>query len=46
VGTQTLATWSGYSGFLYDHGLLVDAQGMALTAAPDYASLFTNQFLP
>ena len=46
VGTQTLEKWSGYSGFLYQQGLLVDAQGAPLTAPPDYASLFTNEFLP
>jgi ABC-type nitrate/sulfonate/bicarbonate transport system substrate-binding protein len=46
VGTQTLEKWSGYSGFLYQQGLLVDGQGAALTAPPDYASLFTNEFLP
>ena len=38
--------WTGYSGFLYDQGLLVDAYGKPLTAPPDYASLFTNDFLP
>jgi ABC-type nitrate/sulfonate/bicarbonate transport system substrate-binding protein len=46
VGTQTLATWTGYSSFLYDQGLLVDANGKALTAPPDYATLFTTDFLP
>jgi ABC-type nitrate/sulfonate/bicarbonate transport system substrate-binding protein len=46
VGTQTLAQWTGYSSFLYDQGLLVDGNGKALTAAPDYGSLFTNDFLP
>jgi len=46
VGTQTLAKWSGYSGFLYQQGLLVDAQGARLTAPPDYGALFTNEFLP
>jgi ABC-type nitrate/sulfonate/bicarbonate transport system substrate-binding protein len=46
VGTQTLATWTGYSSFLYDQGLLVDANGKALAAAPDYATLFTTDFLP
>ncbi len=45
-GTQTLARWEGYSGFLYDQGLLVDAAGKRLTTPPDYASLFTNEFLP
>ena len=46
VGTQTLETWTGYSSFLYDQGLLVDANGKALTAPPDYATLFTTDFLP
>ncbi len=46
VGTQTLDEWTGYSSFLYDQGLLVDANGKALAAPPDYASLFTDDFLP
>ncbi len=46
VGTQTLDEWTGYSKFLYEQGLLTDASGNALTAAPDYASLFTNDVLP
>jgi ABC-type nitrate/sulfonate/bicarbonate transport system substrate-binding protein len=46
VGTQTLERWQGYSGFLYDQGLLVDAAGKKLTAPPDYAALFSNDFLP
>jgi len=46
VGVQTLETWTGYSSFLHEQGLLVDADGKALTAAPDYRSLFTNDFLP
>ena len=46
AGTQTLERWSGYSGFLYDQGLLTDASGAALTTPPDYATLFTNEFLP
>ena len=46
VGTQTLETWSGYSGFLYQQGLLVDGQGAALASPPDYGALFTNEFLP
>jgi ABC-type nitrate/sulfonate/bicarbonate transport system substrate-binding protein len=46
VGRQTLAKWQGYSGFLFDQGLLTGADGKPLTTAPDYASLFTNDFLP
>jgi ABC-type nitrate/sulfonate/bicarbonate transport system substrate-binding protein len=46
VGSQTLERWQGYSGFLYDQGLLVDGAGKPLTTPPDYAALFTNDFLP
>jgi ABC-type nitrate/sulfonate/bicarbonate transport system substrate-binding protein len=46
VGPQTLATWQGYSGFLYDQGLLAGPNGQPLTAPPDYRALFTNDFLP
>ncbi|HYO45037.1 MAG TPA: ABC transporter substrate-binding protein [Candidatus Limnocylindrales bacterium] len=46
VGVQTLETWTGYSSFLFEQGLLTDADGKPLAAAPDYASLFTNELLP
>jgi len=46
VGVQTLAQWQGYSGFLFDEGLLVDAAGKPLISPPDYGALFTNDFLP
>lgn len=46
VGRQTLEKWQGYSGFLYDQQLLYDADGERLTEPPDYAALFTNDFLP
>jgi ABC-type nitrate/sulfonate/bicarbonate transport system substrate-binding protein len=46
VGRQTLERWRGYSGFLYEEGLLVDAAGKALTAPLDWATLFTNDYLP
>jgi ABC-type nitrate/sulfonate/bicarbonate transport system substrate-binding protein len=46
VGPQTLDRWRGYSGFLYDQGLLVDGAGKPLTTPPDYGSLFTDDFLP
>jgi ABC-type nitrate/sulfonate/bicarbonate transport system substrate-binding protein len=45
-GRQTLERWQGYSGFLFDQGLLVDSAGEPLTTPPDYARLFTNDFLP
>lgn len=46
VGRQTLGQWSGYSGFLFDQGLLADPEGRPLAAPPDYGALFTNDFLP
>ena len=46
VGHQTLAEWQGYSGFLFDQKLLTGADGKPITAAPDYGSLFTNDYLP
>lgn len=46
VGRQTLAKWQGYSGFLFDQGLLAGPDGKPLAKAPDYGALFTNDFLP
>ncbi|HEV2007016.1 MAG TPA: ABC transporter substrate-binding protein [Candidatus Limnocylindrales bacterium] len=46
VGRQTLEQWTGYSKFLFDHGLLTGPDGKPLASPPDYASLFTNEFLP
>jgi ABC-type nitrate/sulfonate/bicarbonate transport system substrate-binding protein len=46
VGTQTLAVWKGYVGFLFAHGALTDANGHKLKRAPAYASYFTNAYLP
>ena len=46
VGTQTLEQWTGYSSFLYEQGLLTDSNGAPLATPPDYAALFTNDFLP
>ena len=46
VGRQTLAEWEGYSGFLFDQGLLAGPDGKPLATAPDYQTLFTNDFLP
>ena len=45
-GTQTLERWTGYSKFLFDQGLLVGLDKKPLAAPLDYASLFTNDFLP
>jgi ABC-type nitrate/sulfonate/bicarbonate transport system substrate-binding protein len=41
VGTQNVAIWSGFSGFLYDAGVLAGADGKPLTTRPDFATWFT-----
>ena len=44
VGSQTLEQWAGFSGFLYQHGLLVDESGNKLAAEPDWSTYFTNEY--
>jgi ABC-type nitrate/sulfonate/bicarbonate transport system substrate-binding protein len=46
VGQQKLEQWTAYSKFLYDQGLLTGTNGKPLASPLDYASLFTNEFLP
>jgi hypothetical protein len=46
VGTQTLAAWKGYAGFLYRAGALSDSDGHRLSRPPAYAAYFTNAYLP
>jgi ABC-type nitrate/sulfonate/bicarbonate transport system substrate-binding protein len=41
VGTQTAATWSGFSGFLYDAGALTGPDGKPVTTKPDFSTWFT-----
>jgi ABC-type nitrate/sulfonate/bicarbonate transport system substrate-binding protein len=43
-GTQVLETWTNFPRFLYELGLLVDANGDPLTAEPDYNLFFTNEY--
>ncbi|MCQ4122005.1 ABC transporter substrate-binding protein [Rhodococcus sp. FXJ9.536] len=45
VGTQTTEKWAGYSGFLFEHGLLTGPDGAPLTAEPDWSTYFTNEYL-
>lgn len=45
VGTQNLETWSGYSGFLFDNGLLAGPDGKTLTQQPNWSEYFTNEYL-
>jgi ABC-type nitrate/sulfonate/bicarbonate transport system substrate-binding protein len=42
VGTQTAATWSGFSGFLYNAGVLTGPDGKPLATRPDFATWFTQ----
>lgn len=45
-GYQTLEKWTNYPRFMYNHGAILDANNNPLKTEPDYASAFTNQFLP
>ncbi|WP_422336100.1 ABC transporter substrate-binding protein [Rhodococcus sp. (in: high G+C Gram-positive bacteria)] len=45
VGTQTDGQWAGYSGFLFQHGLLTGPDGAPLTSEPDWSTYFTNEYL-
>jgi ABC-type nitrate/sulfonate/bicarbonate transport system substrate-binding protein len=45
VGPQTLDKWWGYSGFAFDSGALTGPDGAPLTARPDFATWFTNDYL-
>ncbi len=44
-GTQTLAQWSSYPGWLYQHGLLTDADGDPLKTEPDWSAHFTTEII-
>lgn len=45
VGPQTLDRWAGFCGFLVDTGTVTDPDGKPLTARPDFATWFTNDYL-
>lgn len=45
VGPQTLATWAGFSGFVYDSGSVVGPDGKPVTTRPDFSTWFTNDYL-
>lgn len=45
VGGQDLDTWSKYSQFLYDNGVLVDESGNPLSTEPDWSTYFTDEYL-
>lgn len=42
VGTQTLEKWAGYSGWVFESGVLTGPDGAPLTQRPDFATWFTN----
>lgn len=45
VGPQTEQVWSGYSGFVYDSGVLAGPDGSPLAGRPDFSTWFTNDHL-
>lgn len=46
IGSIDEQVWEEYGGFLYENGLLTDANQKPVTAEPDWASYFTNDYLP
>ena len=44
-GTQTLAQWSGYPGWLYENGLLTDENGDPLSTEPDWSAHFDTEII-
>jgi ABC-type nitrate/sulfonate/bicarbonate transport system substrate-binding protein len=45
VGTQTPETWAGYSGWVFDSGVLTGPDGAPLTQRPDFATWFSNDYI-
>lgn len=45
-GYQTLAKWTDYPRFMFNHHAILDANGNPITKQPDYAAAYTNNFLP
>lgn len=45
VGPQTAEKWAGFSGFLFDSGVLSGPEGKPLATRPDFATWFTNDYL-
>lgn len=45
-GVQSLTVWTDFTRFLFRNGVLTDANNKPLTTEPNYAAMFTNQFLP
>lgn len=44
VGTQTVQRWAGYSGWVFDSGVLVGPDGKPLAQRPDFATWFTDEY--
>ncbi|NWJ46340.1 MAG: ABC transporter substrate-binding protein [Chloroflexi bacterium] len=45
-GSQTLKMWTDYPRFMFQAGILKDADNKPLTKELDYNKLFSNEFLP
>ncbi len=45
-GEQSLASWTNYPRFMFNHHAIQDANGNPITKEPNYSAAFTNQFLP
>jgi ABC-type nitrate/sulfonate/bicarbonate transport systems, periplasmic components len=45
VGPQTFEKWAGFSGFVFDSGVLAGPDGAPLMTRPDFSTWFTNDYL-
>jgi ABC-type nitrate/sulfonate/bicarbonate transport system substrate-binding protein len=45
VGSQTPEKWAGYSGWVFDSGVLTGPDGAPLTQRPDFTTWFTDDYL-
>jgi ABC-type nitrate/sulfonate/bicarbonate transport system substrate-binding protein len=46
IGYQSAARWQALTDFMFRNGILADASGKPIKAAPKLSTLFTNDYLP
>jgi len=46
VGNQSPDKWKTYGEFMYNNGLLTDADGKKVASEPNWGDYYTNAYLP